>query len=96
MTRKQVTSILLLGASIIYDFLPADLIPDIPLLGWIDDVLVTSTAAINCVQQFTAEDKETAHNIMKWLKRACLLLIILILAVLVCFLFVFRSTFSNS
>ena len=48
MTRKQITSLLLLGASIIYDVIPADLISDIPLVGWLDDMLVTSSAALNC------------------------------------------------
>ena len=52
MTRKQITSLLLLGASIIYDVIPADLIPDIPLVGWLDDMLVTSSAALNSLQQF--------------------------------------------
>ena len=52
MTRKQITSLLLLGASIIYDVIPADFIPDIPFVGWLDDMLVTSSAALNCLQQF--------------------------------------------
>ena len=52
MTRKQITSLLLLGASIIYDVIPADFIPDIPFIGWLDDMLITSSAALNCLQQF--------------------------------------------
>ena len=52
MTRKQITSLILLGASIIYDVIPTDFIPDIPFLGWLDDMLITSSAALNCLQQF--------------------------------------------
>lgn len=81
MTRKQTTSILLLVASVIYAMIPTDLIPDIPFVGWLDDTLVTSSAAINCLQQFSDGDNETAQRIMKWLKWACLLLAVLIILV---------------
>jgi len=83
MTRKQITSLILLGASIIYDVIPVDFIPDIPIVGWLDDTLVTSAAAINCLQQFTGNENINNHKIMKWLKWACLLLAILIILVVV-------------
>lgn len=81
MNRKQIISLLLLGASIIYDFLPVDLLPDMPVVGWLDDVLVTSSAALNCVQQFSSEDNQLSQRILSWLKWACLLFAILIILV---------------
>lgn len=81
MNRKQVTSLLLLAASVIYDLLPADLIPDMPFIGWIDDTLVTSSALINCVQQFSDEGNKSAQRIMKWLKWTCLVLAVLVILV---------------
>lgn len=81
MNRKQVTSLLLLTASIIYDIVPADFIPDIPFIGWIDDTLLTSSALVNCVQQFSADSNEIVQRVMKWLKWTCLLLAVLVILV---------------
>lgn len=79
MTRKQIASLILLGASILYDALPVDIIPDIPFIGWIDDMLVTSTAAINCLQQFSAGDSPLANKILTWLKWTCIILLIIVI-----------------
>ena len=83
MTRKQITSLLLLGASIIYDVIPADLIPDIPLVGWLDDMLVTSSAALNCLQQFGINANGKVDRLLKWLKWICILLAILVIIVVI-------------
>ena len=81
MNRKQITSIILLIGAIVYDFIPADLIPDIPVIGWIDDFFVTSSALFNCIQQFTENGNELLTRVMKWLKWTCLLLAVLIILV---------------
>ena len=83
MTRKQITSLLLLGASIIYDVIPADFIPDIPFVGWLDDMLVTSSAALNCLQQFGVNANGKVDRLLKWLKWICILLAILIIIVVI-------------
>ncbi len=83
MTRKQITSLLLLGASIIYDVIPADFIPDIPFVGWLDDMLVTSSAALNCLQQFGVNANGKVDRLLKWLKWICMLLAILVIIVVI-------------
>ena len=83
MTRKQITSLLLLGASIIYDVIPADFIPDIPFVGWLDDMLVTSSAALNCLQQFGVNANGKVDRLLKWLKWICILLTILVIIVVI-------------
>ena len=83
MTRKQITSLLLLGASIIYDVIPADFIPDIPFVGWLDDLLVTSSAALNCLQQFGVNANGKVDRLLKWLKWICILLAILVIIVVI-------------
>ena len=83
MTRKQITSLLLLGASIIYDVIPADFIPDIPFVGWLDDMLVTSSAALNCLQQFGVNANGKVDRLLKWLKWICILLAILVSIVVI-------------
>lgn len=81
MNRKQITSIILLIGAIVYDFIPADLIPDIPVIGWIDDFFVTSSALFNCIQQFTENGNELLTRVMKWLKWTCFLLAVLIILI---------------
>lgn len=86
MTKKQILSVVMLGAALIYDAMPADLIPDVPLIGWADDFLLTSSAAMNCLEQFSAEGSHMLRKVLRWLKWVCLLLVVLIfllLAVLV-------------
>ena len=83
MTRKQITSLLLLGASIIYDVIPADFIPDIPFVGWLDDMLVTSSAALNCLQQFGVNANGKVDRLLRWLKWICILLAILVIIVVI-------------
>ena len=83
MTRKQITSLLLLGASIIYDVIPADFIPDIPFVGWLDDMLITSSAALNCLQQFGINANGKVDRLLKWLKWICILLAILVIIVVI-------------
>ncbi len=81
MNRKQITSIILLIGAIVYDFIPADLIPDIPVIGWIDDFFVTSSALFNCIQQFSDDGNEILGKVMKWLKWTCFLLAVLIILI---------------
>ena len=81
MTRKQITSLILLAASIIYDVIPADFIPDIPFIGWLDDMLITSSAAINCLQQFEINANGKVERLLKWLKWTCILLAVIIVLI---------------
>lgn len=83
MTRKQITSLLLLGASIIYDVIPADFIPDIPFVGWLDDMLVTSSAALNCLQQFGINANGKVDRLLKWLKWICILLAVIVIIIVI-------------
>lgn len=83
MTRKQITSLILLGASIIYDVISADFIPDIPFLGWLDDMLITSSAALNCLQQFGINANGKVERLLKWLKWTCIFLAVIIILIVI-------------
>lgn len=83
MTRKQITSLILLGASIIYDVIPADFIPDFPFVGWLDDMLITSSAALNCLQQFGINANGKVERLLKWLKSTCILLAVIIILIVI-------------
>ncbi len=83
MTRKQITSLILLGATIIYDVIPADFIPDFPFVGWLDDMLITSSAALNCLQQFGINANGKVERLLKWLKWMCILLAVIIILIVI-------------
>lgn len=82
MTRKQLLSLLFLAASVIYDFIPVDFIPDIPFVGWLDDTLITSSALLNCIQQFFAVDNSIIQKALKYTKWATLILALIIILAL--------------
>ena len=84
MTGKEMTSLALLGLAAVYDISPVDIIPDIPVVGWVDDFVITATTALNCVQQFTAETSQTLSTLAKTLKWILILVggILIVLIVL--------------
>lgn len=53
MNGKQITSLALMGLAVLYDVSPVDIIPDIPVVGWIDDFIITASAGLNCIEKFT-------------------------------------------
>ena len=41
--------------SVAYLFSPVDIIPDIPIVGWVDDFFITTTAGLNLLQGYAAQ-----------------------------------------
>lgn len=56
--------------AVIYMISPIDIIPDIPVIGWVDDFFITSTAALNLIQVNIAQTNATLANILRVLKFA--------------------------
>lgn len=48
---KKLLAIAIVIIAIIYDISPIDLIPDVPVVGWIDDVVVSVLAFANLIKQ---------------------------------------------
>lgn len=57
---SSVMAWLFMGLALLYDVSPVDIIPDIPVIGWIDDFFITATATLNLVQK-------CAQGSMQWL-----------------------------
>mgnify|MGYP004493965575 FL=1 len=93
MNGKQITSLALMGLAVLYDVSPVDIIPDIPVVGWIDDFIITASAGLNCIEKFTEESSKTLSVIAKTLKwgmiiiGTILILIVVLLAELIIKLF---------
>lgn len=57
--------------ALIYDINPVDILPDIPVIGWMDDSFLTLITVINLLQQKSRESghAETSRTMkaLKWL-----------------------------
>lgn len=68
--RSMVVSVLLFVLAILYDLSPIDIIPDIPVIGYFDDLLITAAATLNLLQKWLQDTSivfAAALGLMKWL-----------------------------
>ncbi len=56
--RKFILSIVFLLAGIIYAIWPFDLIPDVPFVGWIDDIIVLIITFLLSWREYRKMQKE--------------------------------------
>ena len=85
MEKKQITSLVLAGLAVLYDISPVDVIPDIPVVGWVDDFFITATAGLNLIQQYTSESMQwlsTIAKTLKWLTIILGVIVVLLVAIL--------------
>ena len=84
MEKKQITSLVLAGLAVLYDISPVDVIPDIPVVGWVDDFFITATAGLNLIQQYTSESMQwlsTIAKTLKWLTIILGVIVVLLVAI---------------
>ena len=68
--RSMVVPLLLFALAILYDLSPIDIIPDIPVIGYVDDLMITAIATLNLMQKWfedTSGILAAALGFMKWL-----------------------------
>lgn len=68
--RSIVVPVLLFALAILYDLSPIDIIPDIPVIGYFDDLLITAAATLNLLQKWLQDTSvvlAAALCLMKWL-----------------------------
>ena len=70
----------LIGA--IYAISPLDIIPDIPVIGWIDDFFVLSAAILNLLEHFTGRTHYTLRKGLKYAKWIVVILGIIVVLLL--------------
>lgn len=54
--------------SILYGVSPVDIIPDIPVVGWVDDFFINATAILNLIQAECSQTNQWLASIAKGLK----------------------------
>ena len=68
--RSLVMPVVFLVLAILYDLSPIDIIPDIPVIGYVDDLIITAIATLNLMQKWfedTSGILAAALGFMKWL-----------------------------
>ena len=75
----------LMFLSVAYLLSPVDIIPDIPVVGWVDDFFIIIVAGLNLLQGYASEGHSGLAQLLKFIKRAviilgviCILLILLL------------------
>ena len=67
----------ILGA--VYTISPIDIIPDIPVIGWVDDFFVLSATILNLLEKTTGRTHHSLRAILKTLKWTAIILGILVI-----------------
>ncbi|MCR5028811.1 MAG: DUF1232 domain-containing protein [Fibrobacter sp.] len=66
-------------ASLLYTASPIDAVPDaIPVVGWLDDIGLLLTAAMNVVQQFAKNQDSAMVKILKYAKWFMILMTVMV------------------
>ena len=68
--RSLVMPVVFLVLAILYDLSPIDIIPDIPVIGYVDDLMITAIATLNLLQKWFEDTSNTLAAVlgfMKWL-----------------------------
>jgi hypothetical protein len=68
--RSLVIPFVLLVLAILYNLSPIDIIPDIPVIGYVDDLIITAIATLNLMQKWFEDTSGTLAamlGFMKWL-----------------------------
>lgn len=82
---NMVMPIIWMAAALLYDVSPLDVIPDVPVIGWIDDFFITATATLNLIQKAVEDSVPWLAQIAKNLKWIMIILgIIAIILVVLC------------
>ena len=55
---KVLISLVFVALALIYDVSPVDIVPDVfPVVGWMDDILVTGLAFFNLIRQIRKKNE---------------------------------------
>ena len=86
---KKVLAWILMAIAVIYGLSPVDIVPDIPVVGWIDDFTVNLVAFTNLIQQQFCQTNiilNKLFNTIKWIMISLGAIIILIVFLIIAFI----------
>ena len=85
-TSKKVWAWILFILAVIYGASPIDLIPDMPVVGWIDDFTIGAAAFTNLIQQQFFQTNKSLNKLFKlakWILISVAILIFLVAILIV-------------
>jgi len=68
--RSLAFPVFLVILAIIYDISPIDIIPDIPVVGYVDDFFITAAAVLNLLEKWSEETSQALSHSLRWFKWA--------------------------
>lgn len=83
---KKVLAWILMAIAVIYGLSPVDIVPDIPVVGWIDDFTVNLVAFTNLIQQQFFQTNIILNKLfstIKWLLISLAVIIILLVFLII-------------
>jgi uncharacterized membrane protein YkvA (DUF1232 family) len=78
--KSPIGAYILMGLSVLYGISPVDIIPDIPVVGWVDDFFVLGTAGFNLIEKQFGETNAAIKGIAKTLKWGMIILGVIAIA----------------
>jgi len=81
--KKKFWSYIFLIVAMIYGAIPTDIIPDIPIIGWIDDAVIGTAALTNFIQQQFFQTNESVNKLLKIIKFILIGLAVLITLIII-------------
>ena len=66
--RSLVMPVVFLVLAILYDLSPIDIIPDIPVIGYFDDLIITAIATLNLMQKWFEDTSNTLAAVLGFIK----------------------------
>lgn len=81
--NKKIWAWILFIVAIIYGASPIDLIPDMPIVGWIDDVALGTAAFANLIQQHFFQKNDALNKLFQIAKYILISIAVLIFLVAV-------------
>ena len=76
-------------------FCPVDIIPDIPIVGWVDDFFITTTAGLNLLQGYAADSSQSLAQLVKMIKWGIIILGVICIALVLLLGTLIVKMFSN-
>lgn len=80
--REKTKAVILTVLGALYAISPLDIIPDIPVIGWIDDFFVLSAAIVNLIEHFTGREHYILRQSLKYIKWVLVIIGIIVILIL--------------
>ena len=81
--KRSVSPFVIFGLAVIYVFSPIDIIPDIPVIGWVDDSFILSAASLHLLEKGLGIRSQLLLSLLRFLKWTVIILGAIAIALMV-------------